>query len=311
MTIGTHAPSTQPSMAFVGVSTSKSSVQQVFPSWTRLLGLHGARLVGHDLPPGAPPRQYRDVIARLRDDDTCAGGLITTHKIGVYRAAADMFDVLDDFASLCGEISSVSKRDGRLIGHAKDPITAGLSLEEFLAPDHFARTGAHVLILGSGGAGTAIAWYLSQRADRPARVVCTSRRQESAEELHAVLNRAGLGTAHLEGVVDPGPADAFLAQLPEHSLVINATGLGKDAPGSPVSDNATWPRNGIAWELNYRGSLEFLHQAGAAAVHTPLEVVDGWRYFIHGWSQVVAEVYGLRLTERQVEKLAQAAETVR
>jgi len=33
-----------------------------------------------------------------------------------------MFDELDDFASLMGEESSISKRDGRLFGAAKDPI---------------------------------------------------------------------------------------------------------------------------------------------------------------------------------------------
>jgi D-3-phosphoglycerate dehydrogenase / 2-oxoglutarate reductase len=300
-----------PTMAFVGVSTGQSSIRKVFPRWAEMLGLPAARLVGHDLPLGASPEAYRALIRRLRDDDTCAGGLVTSHKIGVYRAAADMFDVLDDFASQCGEISSVSKRNGKLIGHAKDPLTAGLALEEFLAPDHFTRTGAHVLVLGSGGAGTAITWYLSQRADRPERVICTSRGPRGADELRTVLRRSGLDTGHLATHVADGPADALLAGLPEGSVVINATGLGKDAPGSPVGDGATWPRRGTAWELNYRGSLEFLHQARDAARRDPLDVVDGWRYFVHGWTQVIAEVFGLDLTEDQVEELARAAEGVR
>ena len=40
-------------------------------------------------------------------------------------------------------------------------------------------------------------------------------------------------------------------------------------------------------------------------------MVDGWRYFIHGWSQVVAEVFGVAVDAGTVERLAQAAEGVR
>jgi len=65
------------------------------------------------------------------------------------------------------------------------------------------------------------------------------------------------------------------------------------------------------WEFNYRGSLEFLHQAEAQDDDRALHVVDGCRYFIHGWSQVVADVFDLDLTPETVERLAEAAESVR
>ncbi|WP_235201273.1 hypothetical protein [Microbacterium sp. CH12i] len=65
------------------------------------------------------------------------------------------------------------------------------------------------------------------------------------------------------------------------------------------------------WEFNYRGSLEFLHQARATEAARVLHVVDGWRYFIHGWSQVVADVFELQLTPDIVEQLAQSAEFAR
>jgi shikimate 5-dehydrogenase len=304
----TEAPRT---MGFVGVSTGQSSIRRVFPRWAALLGLPAVELVGHDLPPGAEPARYREVVAKIRDDDRCAGALVTTHKIGVFQAARDLFGELDEFAALCGEISSVSKRDGKLVGHAKDPVTAGLSLEEFLAPDHFAATGGHVLCLGSGGAGTAITWYLSRRPDPPERIICTGREAERLDDLLSVLERGRIEPGRVRPELAHGPSDALLAELPEHSLVINATGLGKDAPGSPLTDDARWPCHGIAWELNYRGSLEFLHQARAAAEAAELTIVDGWRYFIHGWTQVIAEVFGLDLTPEKVAELAAAAEALR
>ncbi|MFE2088584.1 shikimate dehydrogenase family protein [Streptomyces sp. NPDC059460] len=304
-------PGIDASMGFVGVSTSQSSIMKVFPQWARFLGLPAAQLTGFDLPLDADEAQYREVIDRIRRDPLLLGALITTHKIGVHRAAADLFDELDEFATLCGEISSVSKRDGQLIGHAKDPVTAGLALEEMLVPDHFGSTGGELLCLGAGGAGTAIIWYLARRPDSPRRIVCTDRSPERLAELTAVLGRGGVDTDRLRTVVADGPADSLVAAMPEASVVVNATGLGKDRPGSPLSPAVRFPRRGVVWELNYRGSLEFLHTARAQASSRELTVVDGWRYFIHGWTQVVAEVFGLCLDSATTDRLAEAAEAVR
>ena len=59
--------------------------------------------------------------------------------------------------------------------------------------------------------------------------------------------------------------DDLLAALPAGSLVVNATGLGKDRPGSPLTGEVRSRWKGIAWEFNYRGELEFLHQAGRSS----------------------------------------------
>jgi shikimate dehydrogenase len=298
-------------LGFIGVSTAQSSIMKVFPEWARILGLPTARIVGFDLPLDAGRGRYREVVDRIRRDPEIRGALITTHKIGVYRAAADLFAELDEFATLCGEISSVSKRDGKLIGHAKDPITAGLAVDEFLAPGHFASTRADLLCLGAGGAGTAIVFHLASRDDSPRRIICTDVDPDRLAALVSVVERGGLDPDRLRTVVVDGPADALLAELPQASLVVNATGLGKDRPGSPLSPAARFPRQGVVWELNYRGSLEFLRTAEAQRETAELTVVDGWRYFIHGWSQVIAEVFGLDLDGEAVRRLSEAAEALR
>jgi shikimate 5-dehydrogenase len=74
-------------------------------------------------------------------------------------------------------------------------------------------------------------------------------------------------------------------------MVINATGVGKDTPGSPITNHAIFPENGIAWDFNYRGELLFLEQARAQKGHRRLHIEDGWIYFIHGWSSVISEVF--------------------
>jgi shikimate 5-dehydrogenase len=85
--------------------------------------------------------------------------------------------------------------------------------------------------------------------------------------------------------------DPLVDRLAPHSLVMNATGLGKDAPGSPLTVAARFPDGGYAWDFNYRGDLLFLEQARAQQDQRRLMVEDGWTYFVHGWTQVLAEVF--------------------
>ena len=105
--------------------------------------------------------------------------------------------------------------------------------------------------------------------------------------------------------------DQVLQGVRPHSLVINATGLGKDRPGSPVTDAVRFPARGLVWEFNYRGELQFLHQARAQAKSRELVVEDGWCYFLHGWSQVIAEVFHLALSDELFGRLRETADALR
>jgi shikimate 5-dehydrogenase len=292
----------RPTMEFVGVTTGSSSIMRLFPLWARDLELDGATLVGRDLPLRAPAEAYRAAVEQIREDELSLGALVTTHKLALLESARDLFDELDPYAQRLGEVSSISKREGRVIGHAKDPITAGRALAAVLDPDHFARTGGHVLCLGAGGAGAAIVLHLLGRADRPGRIVVTD---THAERLAAV---AALGDVETAGA---DAAAGLLAALPPGSLVVNATGLGKDRPGSPLPDGARFPADGVVWELNYRGSLDFLRQARAQAAERGLRVEDGWLYFLHGWSTVIAEVFAVEVTPERFERLRRTAEAIR
>ena len=300
-------------MGFVGVSTGGSSIRKVFPEWADALGLPTRTLVGHDVPLDSPPEVYRGVVEQIRDDPQHWGALVTTHKMAVHAAAADLFDALDPLAETFGEVSCIAKRGDRLVGSAKDPVTARLALEEFLAPDHFARTGGAALVLGSGGAGTALSHQLGVRADRPAEIICTALTQEPLDHARAVHERAGLPAGLVRYVLtgDPDQVDALLASLPPASLVVNATGMGKDRPGSPVSADARFPERGVVWEFNYRGPLDFWHQALGQRDARQLTVEDGWRYFVHGWSQAVAEVFDVAMPAATVDELGRIAARLR
>ncbi|MFJ4999275.1 shikimate dehydrogenase family protein [Microbacterium sp. NPDC088619] len=309
----TPATTTGGYMGFVGVSTGSSSIMKVFPKWAEVLGLPTENLIGHDLPMDATPEQYVSMVEQIRDDPHHRGALVTTHKMNVFAAASGLFDELDPFAVSCSEISSISKRGDHLIGRAKDPLTVDLALNDFLPTDHFGRTGAEVVILGAGGSGTALSWALAERADAPAKITVTARDDDKLDHLREVHRQHGTRDGLITYVRTDTVQDAaaIVASAPAGSLIVNATGLGKDRPGSPLPDDVAFPDGAWVWEFNYRGSLEFLHQARAQEAARGLHVIDGWRYFIHGWSQVVADVFEIDLTPEIVERLAEAAESVR
>jgi shikimate 5-dehydrogenase len=294
--LGVYSAATRPVLYFIGVTTAKSSIMKVFPEWAKFLGIEDAAIRGMDFVPHADPSAYREAVAFIRSDPLTQGALVTTHKIDLFRACRDMFDEIDPHAMLMQETSCISKREGKLVCHAKDPISSGLAMDAFVPDQYFARTGAEVLSIGAGGSTIAITWNLMRAhrgLDVPSRIIVSNRsrpRLDAIQEIHA---RFGPTRVPVEYVLALGASvnDRLVASLRPGSLVINATGLGKDAPGSPLTDAARFPENGIVWELNYRGDLVFLDQATRQEKNRSLKVEDGWTYFIHGWTQVIAEVF--------------------
>lgn len=303
-----------PTMYFIGVTTTQSSIMKIFPLWSDILGI-GARLVGHDIEIGADPAKYREIVAHIKHDPLSMGGLVTTHKIDLMEATRPMFDELDHYAELCSEVSSISKRGNKLHGHAKDPISSGLALEAFVPGGHWGVTGGHVLCLGAGGAGVSISVYLATRPDKaayPEKFIVVDIDQRRLNKIRAIHEKIDTDITFeyiLNG--DAAHNDTIMSHLPPGSLVINATGMGKDRPGSPVTNAGIFPQNGLVWELNYRGERQFMHHALHQADSRNLTVEDGWVYFLHGWTQVVAEVFDLELTPERFQALDKAASSIR
>jgi len=301
-------------MYFIGVTTAKSSIMRVFPLWMLEFGRPEVILEGADLRLHDEPRNYRRAVEQIKYDPLSLGALVTTHKINLLEAARDMFDYLDPYAEICAEVSSISKNGSALEGHAKDPITAGLSLDSLLGESYFGRTGGEVLCFGAGGSTTAMVLHFAQtrsRADRPQRMVVVNRSEPRLRYLKEMVS--GLNTDiefayHWNAL--PEFNNRLMAKLPPGSLVVNATGMGKDLPGSPITDEGIFPTDGIAWELNYRGELQFLHQALAQHRERRLTVEDGWLYFLHGWTQVIAQVLKVSIEAPLFGRLAGVASAI-
>ena len=295
------SPLDRPTLYFLGVSTARSSINAVFPRWAQRLGLGPVELRGWDLPLRDGAAGGRAMLERIKGEPLARGALVTVHKVTVFHHGRDLFDEVDLLADVLGEIASIYKRDGRLCGRAVDALTSGLALDAFVGPGHW-RNGAEVLILGGGGAGGALAWHLAcerPAGDRPACVHvadCRPERLEAVAARHA--GRAGTGRVRCHAISTPEAADALVRRLPPASLVVNATGLGKDEPGSPVTSHVRFPERGLVWDFNYRGELDFLRQARAQQAARQLHCEDGWTYFLQGWTRVIADVFACEIPTR-------------
>jgi shikimate 5-dehydrogenase len=289
---------------FVGISTSGSLIMTIFPAWARHLGLD-ASVTGIDLPPVSSRDVYRRCVDSIVADPAARGALITAHKAAVYEAASDMFTSLDHYAVLCREISNLLVRDGERRGLAKDPVTARLALRHMLGPDYWREPGRETICFGAGGAGIAILVALLSQQVPPARFVLVDNDPGRLDVAREVVRRLdGACAVELLGHTEAIRNDALLAAAPSGSLIINATGLGKDRPGSPLTGHAMFPREAVVWDLNYRGELDFLRLAERQAAGRGLRTHDGWRYFLHGWTDVVADVFGVPLSEDLFSELA-------
>ncbi|MFP3088885.1 shikimate dehydrogenase [Treponema sp. TIM-1] len=299
-----------PTFYFIGVTTGQSSIMRVFPKWAKALGLD-AVIRGIDLSLHAPVEDYRRATGFLKEDPLSLGALVTTHKLDLYRACRDMFDYIDPYAEKLEEVSSLSKKDGAFCAHAKDPISSGLALESFVPPDFWVNHGGEVLLLGAGGSSLAMSLYFSQERfgnNVPRRISIANRSgprlKSAAAALQGLNPKIDFRFLHCP---TPADNDKLIAALPPYSLVVNATGLGKDAPGSPTTDAVSYPENSLVWEINYRGNLIFKHQAEAQKETKNLHVEDGWNYFIHGWTQVIAEVFHIPIDRQILERLSAIA----
>jgi shikimate dehydrogenase len=306
---------TVPTMYFIGVTTTKSSIMKVFPLWAGELGLKDAVLKGIDIEIHAGPEVYRKAVEFIKNDELSMGALVTTHKIDLYNAAKDYFEYLDPYAKMFGELSSISKKDGRLEGHAKDPISSGLSLEAFVPKNFWRDHGGEVLIMGAGGSAIAMGAYLMKeefKGNYPSRMIINNRSQPRLDSMKKIFDQINPGIK-IEYNLTPEHEqnDEVLKGLKPYSLIVNATGLGKDRPGSPLTDNCEFPENSLVWEINYRGDLKFMHQALAQKEAKNLHVEDGWIYFIHGWTQVVSEVFQIDIKGELFNRLERAANSIR
>jgi shikimate dehydrogenase len=305
----------EPLCVFVGISTAGSGIHNVYPSWAPLFA-PGSVLRGLDFPEHASPRQYRDVVTAMAANPDIGSAVITSHKLRLYQACHDMIDIGDPLARLTREINCLDVT-GHLRGFARDP----LSLQALLgaACDGPPIIGRPMVCIGAGGSATALLLAVGLDLDatladgRPApssagarpHLTIVGRTAESLDALDRVRRQSQIPASAVtfRHAPDARTTGDIVAAAPPGSVIINATGLGKTAPGSPLPGQARFPPSAIAWDFNYRGPLTFLRQARQAGITQ----MDGWPYFVAGWTAALSAVTATRFTARLLAEAGTAA----
>lgn len=281
-------------IAFIGLSTAGSAVNRLFPGWAGLLA-RDIELRGIDLPPRPSRQEVRSLLVRLMADTRVAGAVVTGHKTAIYEHAADLLSGISLDAALLRE-ASVLVRDGKgLRGTVVEPRSIAQTIDDLSVANPLVSPGSDVVLFGAGGAGLSLLVCLARRAAERfwdigrVMVIDTDRaRLERAVEVATSCDP----TMHMIAVVSSGELTlGDLVPLTSGTLFVNATGLGKDRPGSPVRLPVDWPADSKVWDFNYRGDLSFLDEA-AKAIDRGVLAYNGWRLFTNGWAESLAEILG-------------------
>lgn len=182
-------------------------------------------------PMQATPETLGDTLRALRGWRNCAGAVVTyPHK----QAVAEALDQRSTAVSVLGACNVVRREaDGRLIGE----MTDGLGFVEALRANAHDVTGRDALLVGAGGAGSAIALALLEAGVGRLRIsdIDAARRDDLIERLSRARPQAE--------IFDAPPADF------ECGLVCNATPVGMNEDLSHPWPLDELPKNCIVADI--------------------------------------------------------------
>jgi shikimate dehydrogenase len=204
---------------------------------------------------GLDDAELGPLLRRLAGDGFCGVNITFPFK----QAVIALLDELAESAAMVGAVNTVEMRDGRLIGHNTDMTGFRDGLTEGL-PDSALD---HVLQLGAGGAGSAVAnallalgaGTLTISDIDPARAQALAARLGDRFGAKRVVaaNCADLATASIDGIV-------------------NATPMGMAGnPASPIAAELIAPRHWVADIVYFPLETELLRLARARGCR----VLDG------------------------------------
>jgi shikimate dehydrogenase len=300
-------------ICFLGISTGGSVARRAFEGWMRLLGADFA-LERVDLPAGAPAQSYRQLMDRIRSE-AFAGLTVTAHKTALFEHAGDLLDGVDEPARIASEISVIYSNAHEFRGTIIEPKSIAATLTELGGDSAMTLDTADVVVLGAGGTAVSLVMCLTEQAwpasARPRRIHFVDTSPQRLAHV-AALSNAWPPSLETRTILSEGEVSlADLGPLPAKSLIVNATGLGKDRPGSPISLPTSWPLGAKVWDLNYRGDLLMPQAARDAEASSAVHAYDGWNLFINGWAEGLSKIMGRSIDQTERAAMNEHARTLR
>jgi len=153
-------------------------------------------------------------VAGMRGAD-CLGANVT---VPYKELVIPLLDEVDPLAGRIGAVNTIVNRDGRLCGYNTDMTGFARALRE---EGGFDPSGAHVVLLGAGGAGRAVTMALVQ--GKAASVTITDILPERAQALAEDLGRQGETVLHN---LSPTKDNLAAAVMKKCQLLVNCTPIG-------------------------------------------------------------------------------------
>jgi shikimate dehydrogenase len=152
-------------------------------------------------------------VAGIRRPD-CLGANVT---VPYKELVIPLLDEIDPLAGRIGAVNTIVNRDGRLCGYNTDMTGFARALRE---EGGFNPSGAHVVLLGAGGAGRAVTMALVH--GKAASITISDVVTERAERL--VQHLGGQGETVLRNV--PTTKGSLAAVISSCQLLVNCTPIG-------------------------------------------------------------------------------------
>lgn len=159
--------------AILGVSPSRGARSPAL--WNRVF--ESRKLEAKMVPLDVPENALTEVVAALRADERFIGGAVAVpYKTRIIEA----LDAIDERASVIGAVNVVFRDGKSLVGSNTDGAAGVAALRE-----HYASplAGKRALLIGAGGAGTAVSAYLAAELGAQGELTIANRSVQSAEVL--------------------------------------------------------------------------------------------------------------------------------
>ena len=221
--------------------------------------------------------------------------LTVPHKVIAFEHVAE----IDPSARAIGAVNTLRRTASGWKGHNTDGYGLASGLRENLRAE---LSGAHVLLLGAGGAARGAAVECLQR--RCAALWIANRTRSNLDELLSILRPLANGIP-LHGVA---PQSSEIASIPAGALVINATSAGLRDTDEPPLDLARLAQPAAVYDMIYNPpQTRLLAQAASRAIPT----ANGLSMLVHQgaralelWSDTTVPVAAM---QRAAERAMSAA----
>lgn len=261
--------STGPRAFVVGWPIGQSRSPLIHGHW---LATHG--LAGSYERIAVPPEEFESFLEKLPRFPFVGGNVTVPHKEAAFRAVSER----DAVAEATGAVNTLWIDEGKLCGANTDAPGFLANLDDRAAG--WDRDPTVAVVLGAGGAASAVAWGLKARGFTVRLVNRTLARAE------ALANRLGSN-------VSAHGWDEVPKLLSEAGLVANTTSLGMTGKDDMTIDLAGLPETALVTDIVYV-PLETPFLAMAHARGNP--TVDGLGMLLHQAAPGFERWFGLRPT---------------